>query len=114
MKTFKVIQKPSGILGLTFEDLKFLLIFVMLGFMFLNFLNYVVKVPKLGYLAMIVACVMAVVFLKKANRKGRYFFVQSWLAWPLTPRRIYVRKKITLFDVHVPQKKKDFQRKGLA
>lgn len=110
MKTFKVIQKPTGILGLTFEDLKFLLIFVMLGFMFLNFLNYIMKVHKLGYLAMIIASVMAVVFLKKANRKGRYYFVQSWLAWPLTPRRIYVKKKITLFDVQPPEKKKEFKR----
>ncbi len=110
MKTYKVIQKPSGILGLTFEDLQFLLLFFIVGMALLNFLNYVVKVHKLAYLGMIVSCILGIAFLKKANRKGRYFFVQSLMAWPFTPRRIYVGKPITLFNVEASQTKKNGRR----
>lgn len=76
----------------------------------LNFLNYLIPVGKLAYLCMIFGCGAAVVFLKKANRKGRYFFVQSVLAWFFTPKRVFIGKKNTLFDVKTIQKKKEYLR----
>ena len=106
MNTYKVLEKPSGIFGLRFEDMAVLMAVVFLSLFPINLLKVWVELPKWLTLLAYGLILLTYLLLRRANRKKVPGYLFSWLAYHcLTPRHLSVNQPIPLFHYVVQQKK---------
>lgn len=109
MKTFKVLEKSSGIFGITFEDLGILLTVTLVIFFFLNLLNIWFQIPGWLYLIAISSVGMLLIMVKRSNKQKTPQYLLSKVAWYRIPKCIYNhRYNSLLHDKHAiqPEKKR--------
>lgn len=110
MKTFKVLEKPSGIAGIQFEELGFVLALTLTAFFLINLLGIWWQIPGWLYLLTLVSIVAMLVIIKKSNRQGRPQYLLSRIAWWRSPRKLYLHKpNYLLYDPYQPNEKKQVE-----
>lgn len=106
MNTYKVLEKPSGLFGLRFEDMAVLMAVIFLSLFPINLLKVWVELPKWITLVAYGLILLTFIFLRRANQKKVPGFLFSWFAYHfLTPRHISVHHSLDIFNHAVYQKK---------
>ncbi len=90
MKSYKKLDKPSGIFGISFEDWGIFLSVTMVMFFVINLLRNFIDLPKMVYPLALVVTVVLFIVLKRANKQKVPMYLHSRIAWLLTPKKIYV------------------------
>ena len=103
MKTFKVLEKPSGIMGISFEDLGLLSSVSLAVFFLINLLNIWVSVPGWIFLVAILLVFGLFIFIKRSNKDKKPQYLLSRVAWLRTPRRIFYHSSIFSNDQRIVQ-----------
>lgn len=112
MNTYKVIEKPSGLLGITFEDFAVLMGVVLLTLFPINLLKVWIALPKALTVASYLLILATYILLRRINKKKVPGYLYSWLAYRLlTPRHLYIEKNLEFLHPDA-NKKKETLRKG--
>lgn len=98
MKTYKVLEKPSGIFGIAFEDLGLLSTFSLTTFFLINLLNIWISVSGWFFLIAIFLVFSLFFLIKRSNKEHKPQHLLSWLAWLRTPRVIRINFNSVLDD----------------
>ena len=110
MNTYKVIEKPSGLFGITFEDAAILVGVMFLTLFPLNVLKIWFKLPSWLTLFSYALIVVTYIVLRRVNKMKMPGYLFSFLAWKLvTPRHIYIDKELEFLkpdDAVTKEKKK--------
>ena len=95
MKTYKLIEKKSHLLGMPLEDLGLVIIFFATLVISYNIMNLWLTVSRHFLLIAALISLALLVVLKKVNKSHQPGFLTSWLAFRLkTPRHIFYQKPI--------------------
>lgn len=108
MKSYKNLDKPSGIFGIAFEDWGIFLSVSMIMFFVVNLLRNWIELPKTVYPVALLMTVVLFVVLRKSNKQKVPMYLHSRVAWLLTPKKLYIiRPNIFYHDQpNQPPKKK--------
>ena len=98
MKTFKILEKPGGILGFTFEDLGFLSLVSLVVFFFYNLLNIWFSLSGWWFMIALFVVISLFIVIKRSNKQKKPHFLLSRLAWLRTPRHFFINGKNCLKD----------------
>ncbi len=111
MKSYKRLDKPTGIFGISFEDWGIFLSVSMVMFFVVNLLRNLIALPKAVYpLALLITIVLFVV-LKKSNKQKVPMYLHSRVAWLLTPKKLYIiRPNLFRYDQPHPSSEKKKRR----
>lgn len=90
MKSYKKLDKPSGIFGIAFEDWGIFLSVTLVMFFVINLLRNIVDLPKTIYPVALVVTIVLFVILKRSNKQKVPMYLHSRIAWFFTPKKIYV------------------------
>lgn len=90
MDSFKKLDEPPGVLGISFEDWKLLLLVACSTIMLSNFAGRLVELPSWTFWALLVLSLVAFFLLKRANKRKLPYFLQSRLAWRLMSKKLVV------------------------
>ena len=106
MNTYKVLEKPSGIFGLRFEDMAVLMTVIFLCLFPINLLKVWVELPKWITAVAYGIILLTYILLRRANKKKVPGFLFSWVAYHfLTPKHVSVHQSIAIF-CHAQKEKK--------
>lgn len=90
MKSYKRLDKPTGIFGISFEDWGIFLSVSMILFFVANLLRNWIVLPKIVYPAIMLVTMVLFLLLKKANKQKVPMYLHSRVAWLLTPKKLYI------------------------
>ncbi len=92
MKSYKRLDKPTGIFGIAFEDWGIFLSVSMVMFFVVNLLRNLINLPKAVYPIALLLTIVLFVVLKKSNRQKVPMYLHSRVAWLLTPKKLFIIK----------------------
>lgn len=90
MKSYKRLDKPTGIFGIAFEDWGIFLSVSMVMFFVVNLLRNLIDLPKVVYPLALLFTIVLFVVLKKSNKQKVPMYLHSRVAWLLTPKKLYI------------------------
>lgn len=99
MKSYKNLDKPSGIFGIAFDDWGVFLSVSMVMFFVVNLLRNWMALPKAVYPIALLLTILLFIILKKSNKQKVPMYLHSRVAWLLTPKKLYIIKP-NLFHHH--------------
>ncbi|MEK6480927.1 hypothetical protein WJR50_25520 [Catalinimonas sp. 4WD22] len=108
MKSFKRLDKPTGIFGISFEDWGVFLSVSMVLFFVVNLLRNWIVLPKLVYPIILLVTIVLFIMLRRSNKQKAPMYLHSRVAWLLTPKKLYIiRPNLFQYDQpHQPTQKK--------
>lgn len=92
MKSYKRLDKPTGIFGIAFEDWGVFLSVSMIMFFVVNLLRNLIALPKVVYPLALLTTIVLFVILKKSNKQKVPMYLHSRVAWFFTPKKLYIIK----------------------
>jgi L-asparagine transporter-like permease len=112
MNTYKVLEKPSGIFGLRFEDMAVLMAVIIFTLFPINLLKVWIELPKWITLLAYGLILLTYMLLRRANQKKVPGYLFSWLAYHfLTPRHVFIHQPLAILS-HADEQKKKKQGSG--
>lgn len=113
MNTYKVIEKPSGIFGITFEDFAILMVVVLLTLFPINLLKVWFELPKWLTVVSYIIIIATYVTLRRINKKKVPGYLYSWLAYKLlTPKHLYINQKIEALSIDANTQKEKIRKRS--
>lgn len=111
MKTYKVIERKSHVMGMPLEDIGVVTIFFSTLIILYNILTLWLPMSKHFLLAIALLSLALLAALRWANKHRQPGFLTSWLAYRLkTPRNIFYHKTIYFLT----DDRQTYQKKGQA
>lgn len=90
MDSFKKLDEPPGVLGISFEDWKLLLLVACTAMMISNFAGKLMDLPSWTFWAILFLALLAFYLLRRSNKSNTPYYIQSRLAWRLTKKNLVV------------------------
>ena len=90
MDSFKKLDEPPGVLGISFEDWKLLLLVACSAIMLSNFAGRMMQLPSWTFWVLLGMSLGAYYLLKRSNKTKTPYFIQSRVAWLITKKSFIV------------------------
>ena len=104
MNSFKKLDEPPGVLGISFEDWRMFLLVVCFTIMVFNLTRKLIELPSWTFWGSLVFAVISFFLVKRSNKQNIPYFFQSKLSWLLMKKNLVVTHT-KLFHYDQPHEK---------